>query len=142
MVWVVIAIVCAIAGYFAVSLARSGPLRRGPAAGRAAVGAFIGQNKGQAGLGLVLGLLLGIIGLIIIALVPGTPNHVAAHASGPSMGGPSMGAGPSMGGGPSLEPQTADNAESRLKRLDALRALGALTEVEYQAQRQRVIEGL
>lgn len=118
MVWVVIAIVCAIAGY------------------------FIGQNKGQAGLGLVLGLLLGIIGLIIIALVPGSPNHPVAHASGPSMGGPSMGAGPSIGGGPRLEPQTADNAESRLKRLDTLRASGALTDGEYQAQRQRVIEGL
>lgn len=112
MVWVVIAIVCAIAGF------------------------FIGQNKGQAGLGLVLGLLLGVIGLIIIALVPAAAGHAAAQAGGPSMGGSAM------GGGPSLEPQAVDHTESRLARLEALRASGALTDGEYQAQRQRVISGL
>lgn len=108
MVWIVIAIVCAIAGY------------------------FIGQNKGQAGLGLVLGLLLGVIGLIIIALVPPAANY-AAQAAG--------GSGPSMDG-PQLETARTDNTETRLSRLDALLASGALTENEYQAQRQRIIGGI
>lgn len=108
MVWVVIAIVCAIAGF------------------------FIGQNKGHAGLGLVLGLLLGVIGLIIIALLPPAANYVAqaSAASGPTMG------------GPQLETARTDNTETRLSRLDALLASGALTESEYQAQRQRIIGGL
>lgn len=108
MVWVVIAIVCAIAGF------------------------FIGQNKGHAGLGLVLGLLLGVIGLIIIALLPPAANY-AAQAS--------AGSGPTMGG-PQLQTARADNTEARLSRLDALLASGALTESEYQAQRQHIIGGI
>lgn len=108
MVWVVIAIVCAIAGF------------------------FIGQNKGHAGLGLILGLLLGVIGLIIVALLPPSANY-AAQAS--------AGSGPSISG-PQLETARADTAETRLSRLDALFASGALTEVEYQAQRQRIIGGI
>lgn len=69
MFWVVLWIVCAVAGF------------------------IIGDAKGRAALGLILGLLLGLIGLLIIALLPAEPRWQGAPQgpTGPTTGGPALG---------------------------------------------------
>jgi hypothetical protein len=43
------------------------------------IGRAVGLNKGFAGLGFVLGLLLGPIGILIVAVMPRTPEAEALH---------------------------------------------------------------
>jgi len=90
------------------------------------IGALIGSGKGRGGLGFVLGALLSLIGIIIIAVMDPSPDHVAARGARPA------GAGPTLG--PSLE--------TRLRDLDGLRATGALSNDEYLAERARVLASI
>lgn len=47
----------------------------------AIIGSAIGSNKGHAGAGFVLGLLFGPIGLIIVAVIPATPEAEAVRSA-------------------------------------------------------------
>ncbi len=94
-------------------------------------GYFIGDAKGKAGVGALLGGFLGFIGLIIIAVLPATPEVEARKHQALT----------SAIRQARQEPvPTPVTMGDRLSEIEALRFQGVLTPEEAAAARKRVIE--
>jgi hypothetical protein len=104
----------------------------------------VAKNAGQpTGVAILLGLVLGWVGLLVVYLMSRSDTRAYAHGAVDAMGPRQPYPSPSYGFQPP-PPPTAPAADpgTRLEVLDRLREGGQITDDEYAARRQTILDGI